>query len=129
MTPHLEFKPGVTLGDPPTACQVRILATYDRAARLLGQSLTVTCGREGHPDADPHTKGLALDVRSVGLPDASVMRLYEFVRSELGPAFTVLYEVPTRSTGILKDIETLNPSASGPHLHQQPVKGTIWPMP
>lgn len=127
--PILRFAPGVTVGDPPTACQTRILAALDGAAGLLRHDLTVTCGREGHPLTDPHTRGLALDVRVQDLSEAQILALVDAVQQRLGAAFTVLYEIPVRPVGVLASIAYVNANATGPHCHVQLRKGldeTAW---
>lgn len=122
----VDFKPGVQL-DPPTAAQAHIVGMLTRAALVLRQSLVVTCGREAHAPDDPHTRGLALDVRADFDPIA-VVQFKAYAATTLGPEWTVLYECPSMPTDpTLAAIATVNPGATGPHCHVQPVKGTTWP--
>lgn len=127
MTPCVRFKTGVTLGDPPTPCQVRMLSVFDQGAKLLGAELWVTSGRDGHT-AGSHPKGLALDLRTGDLSEAQTLTLFNFVRKTLGPDFTVLYERKARPLGVLDPITTVNPAATAPHVHAQLKIGvTSWP--
>jgi len=126
MSACVRFKDGVTLGDPPTSCQVRILAVYDQAARMLGSDLTVTSGRDSHTTGS-HPKGLALDLRTADLSEAQTLTAFNFIRKTLGPDFTVLYERRTPIAGVLDSITTLNAGASAPHIHAQLRIGAAWP--
>lgn len=120
------IKDGVRI-DPLTPALARLIAVVDDCARTLGRSLTITCGREGHPADDPHSRGAALDLRSSGLPDAILLTLHQQLRDRLGSAFTVLYEVKTKPAGVLGSIAYVNPDATAAHLHLQVRKGTEWP--
>lgn len=114
----ITFKTGVVL-DPPTSTQACILA----ALAALG-TVEVTCGREDHPDADPHTLGLALDVSVAGLSADLIERRLETLRATLGAGFTVLYEVPTvPADPTLRHLATVNVDATAPHFHIQLKKG------
>ncbi len=126
MTPCVLFKDGVTLGDPPTSCQVRILSAYDQGARLLGVPLTVTSGRDAHTTGS-HPKGLALDIRTENLSEAQTLTLFNFVRKTLGPDFTVLYERKAKTAGVLGPITTVNANATAPHIHAQLRIGSSFP--
>ena len=108
---------------------VRILAALDAAASSLGVVLLVTSGSEerGRSLSDPHMTGEAADVRVSHLADGQVRALVADLRSLLGPAFTVLYEVPTAYHGPLADIAYRSAGATAPHLHIQRAKGTSWP--
>jgi len=109
---------------------IRILAALDNAARVLGIDLTITCACEGHPPGDPHTTGEAMDVRVRGFSTVVTLKLVMFLQQVLGPLFTVLLETPKPFTDPdLAAIQTVNPHASGPHLHLQRKKGTTWPPP
>ncbi len=112
---------------PLTPALLRLIGVLDQAVRLLGRDLTITCGRDGHQAADPHSRGMAVDVRTRDLPEATILTLHLRLREWLGPLWTVLYEVPTKPTGVLASIAYVNPEASAAHLHLQPKKGTEWP--
>jgi hypothetical protein len=119
----IAFKPGVTCGDPPTPCQVRILGALDRASLTINHPLTVTAGRNDHRLPDPHARGLAVDVRANDLTDGQILALLDALGRDLGPSFTVLYESPTRPAGVLASVAYVNPSATGVHCHVQLKKG------
>lgn len=107
---------------------IRILAAIDHAAGICARDLILTCGNEAHPADDPHTRGEAFDVSVHGLADREIIALYVTLTSTLGPLFTVLYETPAiQSNSALRQIATINPHATAPHLHLQPKKGTIFP--
>lgn len=106
----------------------RILSVIDQAALLCKTSLRITCGTEGHAPTDPHTLGQAVDIGATEFPPPLVMALHDALSRLLGPAFTVLYECPTRpGDPVLRQIAYVNPTATAPHFHCQPVKGTTWP--
>lgn len=121
------FLPSVVL-DPRTAAHDHMLAALEDASALIKVDLVVTCGREGHPPTDPHTRGLALDVRSRNLGEGQISVVYDRLRLRLGPCWTVLYEVKTKPAGaLLRAIAYVNPGASAPHFHLQLRKGlTQW---
>lgn len=107
---------------------IRILAALDNAARVLGIDLTITCASEGHPPGDPHSTGEAMDVRVRGFSTVVTLKLVLFLQQVLGPLFTVLLETPLAFVDPdLAKIQTVNPQASGPHIHIQRKKDTTWP--
>lgn len=126
MTPVVRCLDSVKL-DPMTPALVRLLSVLEQAAQTLKRDLVVTCGREGHAPTDPHSRGLALDVRTRDIADGPLIALLAFLRERLGPAWTVLYEVPVRPAGVRGQGAWVNPKASAEHCHIQPVKGTSWP--
>lgn len=112
----------------------RILASLDNATRLLGTDLVITCGTEDHPPEDPHTKGLAYDIRVRDLATGTILKLVTYLQQCLGNQYTVLLETPTAfSAQELVMIQSVNKAASGPHLHIQLrrdlVHSTGWPVP
>ena len=123
----VRFKPSVLL-DPLTPALARILGALDTCARRLNVDLTVTCGRESHGLADPHTLGAAVDVRTRTLTAEQTGLAFQYLRATLGERWTVLYEVPARpEPARLAVIATVNPHATGPHFHIQARKGTVYP--
>jgi hypothetical protein len=122
-------KPGVVLTGLQAAGFQEIGALL-YAASLCDSSLVITCGLEGHPPNDPHTRGEALDVSVHGFAPALIRALHDALATYLGPAFTVLFEAPELPADPdLQHLVYLNKAASGPHLHLQPRKGTVWPPP
>lgn len=125
--PCVRVKDGVRL-DPVTPTHAHLLWALDSAARIHGVDLTVTCGREGHDQGDPHTRGAALDVRVSDLSPEKVLAVYKYIASTLGADFTVLYEAPNRPLDPqLAKIVYVNASATAAHLHLQPRKFTVYP--
>ena len=124
--PQVRVKDGVVL-HPLTPALIRLLAVTDQAVRVLGRDLTVTCGREGHSVTDPHTRGEAIDIRTRDLPEGTIFTLVNWLRTALGPAWTVLYEVKEKPNGVLASMAYVNPDASAAHVHIQPRKNTSWP--
>lgn len=110
---------------------IRILAALDDAAVVLDLDLVITSGSEarGRKPSDPHSTGEAADVRTMGLASHELLRLHRALKYDLGPAFTVLYEVPASHmpTGELAAIAYPSQSATAPHLHIQRKAGTRFP--
>ena len=125
--PHVRRKAGCTL-DPIAPGGIRILAAVDEAAMAVGVCLTLTAGTNGHTSGR-HPLGEALDLSVAGLSRDQIVGLYRYLKDRLGAAFTVLYETPTAPTphDALRDIATVNPLATAPHLHCQVAKGTTFP--
>lgn len=119
------FLPSVVL-DPRTAAHDHMLAALEDASALIKVDLVVTCGREGHPPTDPHTRGQALDIRSRDLGEGQIWSVYDHLKRTLGPKWTVLYECKSKPKGFLGSFAYVNPKASAAHFHVQPLKGTIW---
>lgn len=108
----------------------RILAVLDTATRILQQDLLITCGTEDHAPEDPHSRGEAYDVRVRGIPPTVLVKLVLLLTQTLGPRFTVLLETPVPLIDpVLSAIQTINVHATGPHLHIQQKKGTVYPPP
>lgn len=126
--PVVRIKDGVTfkMGLP---AGIRILAAIYELAFYLGQDVTITGGAEGHEPDTPHGRGEAYDIRTVGHDDQQIKRMFLFLRNELGPLFTVLYErkEDVADGSPLAGLVTVNPKATGQHLHLQTKKGTIYP--
>ncbi len=123
------WKPGARW-DTPTSAGTRILGVLDRAASVCRTNLEVASGTDGAhsgPD-DPHKRGLAFDVSVANLSTLLIVQLKTYLEQVLGPAFTVLFECPTRPVEPqLTAIAWVNPDATGRHFHIQPKKGTLWP--
>jgi hypothetical protein len=105
---------------------LRILAVLDALAATYARDVVVTSAMRG--DAGGHGRGEAIDVSVQGWPAWQILAAYQFLRVRLGTDFTVLYEVPSRSTGELAEIEYVSSSATAPHFHLQLKKGFgPWP--
>lgn len=105
----------------------RILAALDHATAVIGRDLVITAGTNDHTTGR-HPLGEAFDVRTRGFDVPTIVRLKQNVQAILGPRFTVLYEVPTKpSDPALREIATVNPQATGEHLHIQVKKDTDYP--
>lgn len=131
--PSISFKANVRFETLEPAGE-HLLACLAMAAIKLKLDLTVTCGTDSHGPTDPHTRGRALDIRTIGLSDDTVVGLYSALSALAGPDFVVLYESPRAVTGPLEAISParrlVNPKASAPHLHAQLRKGILsWPRP
>lgn len=128
MTPVVKTKPGVRFATIAPA-GFRILAAVQCACERLKRDLTITCGTEDHSPLDPHTLGEAYDLSVGGLKEDDIRALHNSLSQQLGPAFTVLYEVPAPVAGKLASLAYVNAAASGPHLHVQRRKMTVYPAP
>ena len=103
------------------------MGACEQAVRVLGHSLVITAGTNGHTSGR-HAVGEGLDVSVSGLTPHQVVTLYHCLQRLLGKRFTVLYEAPTRPLDpALRLIAFVNPKATGPHLHLQVKKGTVFP--
>jgi hypothetical protein len=58
-----------------------------------------------------------------------IVSVYNHLQEQLGPDFTVLYEVKVKPNGVLSGIAYVNPDATAEHLHLQIRKGLVWPTP
>lgn len=107
----------------------RILAALEETARLCETDLTITCGTEGHPADDPHTRGEAYDVRVADLTPERLLAVVKALQIALEPlSFYFQYEVPTLPVDVrLRAIAVVNSSASAPHIHLQVKKGHTYP--
>jgi hypothetical protein len=126
MTPVLRVKPSVVFATIRPG-GFRLIAALDTATRVMGQDLLISCGTEGHAFDDPHTRGEAVDLSVNGFAEGQILALVDYLRKQLGPSFTVLYEVPTKPSGVLASMAYVNPGATAPHLHLQVKKGVVYP--
>ena len=107
----------------------QILGALVLVARQLDVDLTLTSGTDSHTGTDPHVTGEAYDVSVKGLSALTIRQVTEALREQLGGAFTVLYECPSRPADpLLADLAYVNPKASGAHWHIQRKKGTVFPV-
>jgi hypothetical protein len=124
----VRFKAGVRITGCPSPAQARIIGELDTIARARSFDLLVTCGEEAHGPSDPHTLRLALDVRAEDFEPDDAIDVAARLRDGLGSRWTVLYESPTLPANpALASIAYVNPDATAPHFHVQPVKGTTYP--
>lgn len=128
MTPVVRTKPGVQFKVIAPA-GFAILASIHTSAQRLKRDLTITCGTEDHSPLDPHTLGEAYDISVGGLKEDDIRSLHNSLSQQLGPAFTVLYEVAAPVAGNLASLAYVNSAASGPHIHIQRRKMTTYPAP
>lgn len=107
-----------------------IIAAAHSATRVCCVDVMITCGTEAHPPTDPHTLGEAYDLSTVNFSVELLLKVRSYFQNALGPLFTVLYESPFKPADPrLAAIATINPDATGPHLHIQRRKGTTYPPP
>lgn len=106
----------------------RILAALDGAAQQCQVDLEITCGTDSHAAPDPHVTGEAYDVSVQTLTPAQIGAVHAYLQGRLGGGFTVLYERPDHPVDPrLNAIAYVNPKATGPHMHIQRKKGTVFP--
>ena len=106
----------------------RILSALDQAAQVCSVDLEISSGTDSHTAPDPHALGEAYDVSVKALTGSQIVEVRRTVTMMLGPAFTVLYEVPFLPTDpALQAIAYINREATGPHVHIQRKRGTIFP--
>jgi hypothetical protein len=99
-----------------------ILAAADRASRLFDVNLTVTSAWRNDPGS-LHSEGKAFDFSVANLTPAQIVALFYWFTAELGPGYTVLYEVPASQLAgqpaNLRAIAYSNTNATAPHFHIQ----------
>lgn len=110
---------------------LRILVALAHAARQTAWDWRISCGTEGHPPTDPHSRGEAYDLSLATFPDtAAIVAAYHDLKADLGAAFTVLFEVPYLQTdSALASIAYVNADATARHFHIQVRKGTTYSPP
>lgn len=90
----------------------RLLSAIESTARHLELDLTITCACEAHPPNDPHTRGVAFDLRSHDWDAATKDLVVNALRLELGAAFFVFLE---------------DPDGQNEHVHAQVRRGVAYP--
>lgn len=125
---RLVHKPGVEFAVIAEGGAV-ILKALARQARLSSWDWVISCGTEGHPETDPHTRGCAYDVSLANFPNSqSIARAHAALRLELGATFTVLFETPYPTIDPdLAPIAYLNADATARHFHIQVKRGLSYP--
>jgi hypothetical protein len=130
--PVLRTKPGCTFERIAPAGFV-LLAAIQAACVELGLDLLITAGTNDHALPDPHAYGEAYDLSVATLADAQLAALLSHLRAHLPTeAFTVLFEVPSADFNMLPSarqqlVNYTNPAATGPHIHLQKRRGTVYP--
>jgi hypothetical protein len=121
----LQVKPGVTV-DRLAIAGARILQVVTQLAALTNFDWILSCATGGHLPTDPHTRGEAMDFGLTLFPNSSAVKAAKLaLDAALGPAYTVLLEFPHPTEDpILGPLVTVNPKATGPHLHCQIKLGT-----
>lgn len=105
-----------------------ILSALSGLAKVLRKDVTITSGTDSHTLPDPHSSGEAYDISIWSWAPGEVSQGVQFLRTTLGEAFTVLYEVNKLPTDpLLAPLAYVNPKATGPHMHIQRRKGTVYP--
>lgn len=106
----------------------RILSALDLLTSKVDRDLLITSGTDFHLPPDPHALGEAYDLSVVGWSVVELALALRFLRLTLGDPFTILYEVPVApEDATLRSMATVNPHATGAHLHIQRKKGTTYP--
>ena len=128
----VSFKPGAR-SDHPREAGLLILAAIRIVAWRYKQDLVITSGDEdrGRDLNDPHPLGEAIDVSVAGIAPLVLLKIIDDLEDILGPLFTVLFEAPALASvePMLRQAIYVNAKATGPHLHIQRKKGTIFPPP
>lgn len=123
----LLFKSTVIL--KPSKAGARLLGALDTSARRLKYDLVVTCGAEGHPPDDPHSRGDAFDVRTHDLREEDKLILLREVMIELSDGDNVL-DAPMPASGGLGTLHFWgwieHPNDVNEHLHVQVRKFTVY---
>lgn len=130
MIPVVRFRPGVTV--KPTPAGTRILSALDQAALRFMRDILVTSGAESLHSGphDPHPLGEAFDIHTSDLTSEQLRQLFVYLSTVLGDPFYLQYEVPSGTPPAPVSADVLlvvNPAATGPHIHIQRDKGTVFP--
>ena len=104
----IRYKDGITLGLRPEI--ERVLVPIDIIMHEHGCDLTITCGRDGHGNDDPHSHGFAVDLRTHDLALGDRSNVRDEIAEMAGPEYTVILE---------------NPGGASEHLHFQ-IKREKW---
>ncbi len=124
----LLVKPGVSFAVIAPA-GFRLLSALDVTARRLQITLTITCGCDSHPPADPHSTGEAYDVRTHGLTNDQKRQLLKSLMDELA---TDTHDVPLPASGGLGTLHFWgwieNLGLATEHLHCQRRTSTTYPV-
>ena len=93
----------------------RILAALWKAAQVSSMDIVITAATDGVHSGpyDPHYRGQAYDIRTIGLAPDVVEHLQSWLQAELGPDFTVI-------------METAGPHTTAPHIHVQVKKDVVY---
>ena len=126
----LKLKPGVSFdGLQPEGDEIR--QALEDVSALIGVDLTITCTTRDHSEADPHTHGYALDVRTLDLTPPQIVQVFRSAWKRLGTEqYTVRFEVKTKDEfaalpADLQEIASINDKATTRHIHIQFRKG-LW---
>ena len=127
MIPVVRVKIGVKF-DTIAPAGFEILAAIADLPHLIGQDVTITCGTDSHPLPDPHCTGEAYDVGVRDWLPIHIVNAVMHLRNKLGSAFYTHYETNTTPADpTLTYLAVVSSRATGPHLHIQRAKGTIYP--
>jgi|SRR6185369_2670830 len=115
MTPCVRVKDGVKF-DRISPAGFKMLAVIQNATYIFDRDLTITCGTDSHPPTDPHSRGEAYDLRTIGMSDQVIKELVAYLKTQLGPLFFVQYETPG-----------VNLTATAAHIHMQLAQHADYP--
>jgi hypothetical protein len=103
-----------------------LLSAIFTLPQRLGRDILITCSTDSHGPADPHSTGEAYDIGLTGWSALDVA-LALSVFAALGGKFYAQYEVPQKPLDpAFAKLAVVNPAATGPHIHAQRAKGTIY---
>lgn len=105
----------------------RLLAALDAAAKARPYDLTITCGSDSHPAADPHSRGEAYDVRTHDLPseDAKAQLLHDILAGMDDGPIEINPSPGLNTPHFFGWLE--HPHNPDEHIHVQVRRGVTWP--
>lgn len=119
-------KPGVRF-DTIAPAGFELLAAIALLPKILKRDVWITCGTDSHHLPDPHCSGEAYDLSVLGWTADQIQKALDVFRA-MGAAFYAQYEVPSLpSDPTLRKFAVVNPNCTGPHLHTQRARGTVYP--
>lgn len=126
MKPCVRAKSGVRF-DVIAPAGFVLLAAMQRICDVIQKDVVITCGTDSHTLPDPHCTGEAYDISVSGYSADDIQKVLG-VFGFLGTRFYAQYEVSTvPSDPTLRVFAVVNPRATGPHIHSQRAKGTVYP--
>lgn len=107
---------------------IRLLAALEVTARRLNLHLVVTCGTDSHPPNDPHSLGVALDIRTNDQTFETKKLMLNALIAEVSEGALDAPMVISNGLGTSLFWGWIeNPGAADEHLHAQLRHGRVYP--
>ncbi len=114
--------------NPIAPAGFRILEACSSVARAMGFVVEITCGSNSHPASDPHTLGMAYDIRSHKM---SLLQKQMFLRGVMDNLAYSTSDLAISTDGGLATTYFFgfleDPGTPNEHFHIQRRKSAVWP--